>query len=322
MNQIALLQVEPTTRCNFTCAFCSGRHMKQMDLKFSTYKKLLDQIEGLECMELQGEGEPLLHPDIFEMIRYAKEKKIQVCMISNGSLLTPEVVEKLLDSGLDCLNISVESPIPEEFYKIRGGNFTKIMDGVKLLEKRKRERNLLTPIIGFSVTVLKSTASKLTDIFTLYQSLGMDGGIAIQFLNESEEYQKHYTEKYTKEFLTKQEQLIVRRNYFRLLRKIHVNESVEHFFTKIERNVKLYGGEPGYCVWLEQALYVNCQGYVSSCVYIKDGEQFSLGNIETDGMEKILECREREREQIRKCMETRSCGHVNCEVIKKMREME
>lgn len=318
MNEIKLIQIEPTTRCNFTCSFCSGRHMKQMDLDINTYKAILDNTQGIQYIELQGEGEPFLHPSFYEMIQYAKSKNIQICSISNGSLLTLENIEKILDSGLDSLNISIESPEKEEFRKIRGGNLEKIIEGIKLLVTKKKERNLETPIIGFSVTVLRSTASKLKDIFDLYQALEMDGGIAIQFLNESEDYSKHYTKVEESEYLTKQEQLIIRRNYFRWLKDIKVNGEIEHFFTKMEEYMKLNAGKRGYCVWLENAMYVNCQGYVTSCVYIKDGENYALGHVDKDGINQILVERANVRNKIRNGELTKSCTYTNCEVVKKL----
>ncbi len=322
MNKVKLVQIEPTTRCNFQCAFCSGRHMKQMDLEFHTFQKVVDEIPGISCMELQGEGEPFLHPDIYKMIRYAKDHGIQVCSITNGSMLTEENVEKILDSGLDSLNISIESPVPEEFHNIRGGNLEKIIEGIRTLVRRKKERKISRPVVGFSVTVLKSTASKLKDIFKLYQKLGMDGGIAIQFLNASKEYSRYYTEKENAEYLSKKEQLLVRRNYFRALRYIEVNDQIEHFFTKIEEDVKENSGQTGYCVWLENAVYVSCQGYVSSCVYMKDGEHFGLGQIEQDGIQKILDARERERAAIRNMEPTKRCCYLKCEVVKQIEEQK
>ncbi len=320
MNQIKLIQIEPTTRCNFTCAFCSGRHMKQMDLDFNTYKAIIDQIAGIECIELQGEGEPFLHPQLFDMIQYARNKNIQVCIISNGSLLTANNVDKIIDSGLHSLNISIETLSPEDFKKIRGGNLDKILEGIKLLMEKKKERGLEIPVVGFSVTILKSTASQLDNIFELYQELELDGGIAIQFLNESKEYSKYYTEKESREYLTKQEQLLLRRNYYRWQRIIHVNPTIEHFFTKMEQYMKLNGGKTGYCVWLENALFINCQGYATSCVYIKDGEHLTLGHIEQDGIEKILETRRKVREKISNCELTSSCSYTNCEVVKKIKD--
>ncbi len=321
MNSVKLVQIEPTTRCNFTCAFCSGRHMEQRDLEFHSFQTVVDRMPDLECMELQGEGEPFLHPRIYDMIRYAKDHGIQVSSISNGSLLTAANVEKLLDCGLDSLNISIESPEPEEFKKIRGGDLNKITEGIRRLVKRKSERGTLTPVIGFSVTVLKSTASKLDDIFMLYEKLGMDGGISIQFLNASREYSRHYTEKENGEYLTGKEQLLIRRDYFRRLGHIQINKTAEHFFTRIEEAVKVNSGQAGYCVWLEDAIYINCQGYASSCVYIKDGEHLGLGHVERDGMESILEARRKEQEAIRSCIPTKSCAYINCEVVKQIKNM-
>ena len=322
MNKVQFLQIEPTTRCNFTCAFCSGRHMQQRDLDYGIYQKIIDEVPGISCMELQGEGEPFLHPRIYDMIRYAKQHHIQVCSISNGSLLTPINVERILDSGLDSLNISIETPVREDFYRIRGGHLDKIIEGIKTLVRRKKERNLERPVIGFAVTILKSTMNQLENIFKLYEELGMDGGISIQFLNASKEYAKHYTEKENLEYLTKKEQLIVQRNYFRGMARINVNQKVQHFFTKIEEEVKKNVHQRGYCVWLENALYVNCQGYVSSCVYIKDGEHFGLGHIEKDGIKKILENREEELETIRKCQSTKRCSYIDCQVIKQMNALQ
>lgn len=322
MNEITLIQIEPTTRCNFTCSFCSGRHLEQRDLELTTYEKLLTQVKGVAYIELQGEGEPFLHPGIYEMIRCAKKKEIQVCTITNGSLLTSANVENILDSGLDSLNISLETPVPEEFHRIRGGDLDKIIEGIKRLVQRKKERQQDTPIIGFAVTVLRSTASKLKDIFELYKSLEMDGGIALQFLNQSQEYSKYYTEAETGEYLTLKEQRLIRRNYFRWMNEITVNQKKEHFFTRMEREMKQNGGKAGYCVWLENGLYVNCQGYASSCVYSKDSTYFSLGHVEQDGFPKIYAERKTERDKIRNCEVTKNCNYVNCDVVKKIKEMK
>jgi hypothetical protein len=42
------IQIEPTTRCNYTCGFCAGRHMEQQDLDFSIFKRMIDAIEDLK----------------------------------------------------------------------------------------------------------------------------------------------------------------------------------------------------------------------------------------------------------------------------------
>ena len=82
---VRLLQVEPTTRCNFTCGFCAGRHLDQSDLALATFDALLDQLPDVEHLELQGEGEPLMHTDFFAMAERARARGIEVSTITNGS---------------------------------------------------------------------------------------------------------------------------------------------------------------------------------------------------------------------------------------------
>lgn len=321
MNEIKLIQIEPTTRCNFTCQFCCGRKMKQQDLDFYTYKIAIDEIHGIECIELQGEGEPFLNPHIYDMISYAVNKGIKVSSISNGSLLTKENVDKILVAGLDSLNISIESPSVEEFRKIRGGNLEKIKEGIAYLSAEKKRRGLKKPAIGFSVTLLKSTASWLQEIFSLYKELDMDGGISIQFLNQSTSYSAHYTSQEFNEYLTLKEQHIIRMKYFRLLQEIRVNNQIEHFFTRLENISKVNSGKMGYCTWLENALYINCKGDALPCVYIKDGERFTLGNIKEEGVKSILENREKMQAAL-KCGEfCEACDYVKCEPIMYMRHL-
>src|SRR5262245_45883400 len=59
---VRFLQIEPTTRCNFTCGFCAGRAMAQTDLPFERFAETLDSFPAVEHIELQGEGESLMHP--------------------------------------------------------------------------------------------------------------------------------------------------------------------------------------------------------------------------------------------------------------------
>ena len=54
--RVRLLQVEPTSRCNFTCGFCVGRHLDQSDLDLETFREALAQLPDLERLERHGEG--------------------------------------------------------------------------------------------------------------------------------------------------------------------------------------------------------------------------------------------------------------------------
>ena len=93
-------QIEPTNRCNEKCVFCP-RNESDYDvllgkMSLEQFKDILRQIPTLTDFQINGLGEPLLHQDIFEMIRYAADKGINISMNSNvvivkTALITPEV---------------------------------------------------------------------------------------------------------------------------------------------------------------------------------------------------------------------------------------
>ncbi|QIB28009.1 radical SAM/SPASM domain-containing protein [Caloranaerobacter azorensis] len=97
--------------CNLKCKHCyNDSHEGNTALvSFSEAKYIIDQLDkmGVFMIGLTG-GEPLLHPELFEIIKYANDKRILVNMNTNGTLLTSEVALKLKKSGLNSLKISID----------------------------------------------------------------------------------------------------------------------------------------------------------------------------------------------------------------------
>jgi MoaA/NifB/PqqE/SkfB family radical SAM enzyme len=111
-----------TDRCNLDCAYCteydnSRPHPSQDDLK-----KWIRKIRELGTMRiaLVG-GEPLVHPNIVEIVRYCRELGFATSLTTNGFLLTPKLVTELEDAGLQVMQISVDrmtpSPITKKSFK-------------------------------------------------------------------------------------------------------------------------------------------------------------------------------------------------------------
>ena len=103
--------------CNAKCVMCDiwkNPYIGKKDTLISIINKLSDL--NFEWVTLWG-GEPLLHPDIDELIIYAKNKNLKVQIITNGSLLNNhiEVVSKYVDN----LVVSIDSGLPEIHDKIR-----------------------------------------------------------------------------------------------------------------------------------------------------------------------------------------------------------
>lgn len=111
-----------TYRCNAYCEFCHfGVHENFKDTPYAElndFKSNIDQLAdlGVKFIDLTG-GEPLLHKEIHLMAEYAKSKKMQTSITSNG-LLYHKFAEKLL-GNIDLLHLSLDSPDEDEHNKIR-----------------------------------------------------------------------------------------------------------------------------------------------------------------------------------------------------------
>ncbi len=118
------LQVEPTIRCNLKCVMCDRTFWDRTapDMTFEEFKGIINQFSYLRNLQIQGLGEPLLHTQIADFISYAKSRNIvNVALITNGTVLTEQVGQRLIDSGLDHMGISVDSPIASEDEQMRPG---------------------------------------------------------------------------------------------------------------------------------------------------------------------------------------------------------
>ena len=123
------LDISTTNVCNLLCTFCprtvrvedgTWRKSQHMDIKL--FKKIIDEATALGTYSINMNllNEPLLHPKCMEMIRYAKEKGIvDVHFHTHGGLLSDSKIDEILESGLDRIFISIDSPYEEKYNKIR-----------------------------------------------------------------------------------------------------------------------------------------------------------------------------------------------------------
>jgi uncharacterized radical SAM superfamily Fe-S cluster-containing enzyme len=129
-----MINIEPTTRCNFSCWYCVGRHMQQDDIRIEDFGRMLDNFPEVKTIALVGEGEPLMHKDFFDMAQMAKDRGIRVMIISNGSAFSQSVIKKLCETEVAYVSISIDSFDPATFAESRiDGDLEKILRGIKQL---------------------------------------------------------------------------------------------------------------------------------------------------------------------------------------------
>lgn len=122
------LFIELTNHCNFQCVFCPDDIMKRERgyMDFDLIEKIFFDIRKSNLVSYvipSLMGEPLLHPRFFDFLELAKEKKINIHLITNGSLLSSEKkVERLFSLGLWEMVLSYQIPWKDLFYMRKPGN--------------------------------------------------------------------------------------------------------------------------------------------------------------------------------------------------------
>ncbi|MFZ3077833.1 MAG: radical SAM protein [Candidatus Aenigmatarchaeota archaeon] len=125
--------------CNNRCKMCSIWKMKEKKVvSFEKAKEALTKFysRGFRFLQLTG-GEPLLNPDFFRILGFAKKLGFIVFFPSNGILINREIAEKLAESKVDHVSISMHHSDPEVFEKISGHKniLKKTLDAVKYLRQ-------------------------------------------------------------------------------------------------------------------------------------------------------------------------------------------
>jgi sulfatase maturation enzyme AslB (radical SAM superfamily) len=119
-----IVQIESTNLCNAKCVFCprDEMHRRQGVMDMDLFTKIVDECAelGITHVRVHNYGEPFLDKQLVEKVRYAKQRGIkEVGMISNGSLITEELAQGMIDAGLDAINISVDASGKEVFEHTR-----------------------------------------------------------------------------------------------------------------------------------------------------------------------------------------------------------
>ena len=108
----------PIRRCNLACAYCNEFDATSQPVSLSEMRKRVDLLAalGTTIITISG-GEPMLHPDLDEIIRHIRKRGAIATLITNGYLLTPERIHRLNRAGLDYLQISIDNVSPDETSK-------------------------------------------------------------------------------------------------------------------------------------------------------------------------------------------------------------
>jgi Fe-coproporphyrin III synthase len=156
-----------TRRCNLRCVHCYSQSEDRGysgELSLEEGKSLIDDLAGFGSpVILFSGGEPLIRPDILDLIRYATQQGRRAVLSTNGTLITPAVAEKLKDIGLSYVGISLDG-LQETHDAFRGfsGTFARVMAAIKNCQDVGLK-------VGLRFTINKRNFKDIPGIFDLVE---------------------------------------------------------------------------------------------------------------------------------------------------------
>jgi radical SAM protein with 4Fe4S-binding SPASM domain len=173
------LQVEVTGACNLRCRMCLVRYREPLDrvgnsMSLATFRRLVDELEGVERITLQGLGEPLLAPDLVAMVEHASSRGIAVGFNTNGTLLTALKADRLIAAGLDWLHVSVDGATRDTYESIRdGARFERVERNVRGLVAAMRRAGAERPELSLVFVAMRSNVAELPAMVRLSADWGV-----------------------------------------------------------------------------------------------------------------------------------------------------
>ena len=166
------VQFEITNECNLSCKMCPREVLggKFISMDFEMFKKLIDKLDGVSAVSLTGWGEPLVHPNLIEMIKYCKSKGLITKFTTNGVLFTPALMQGVLDSGLDEISFSIDSITIDP--KNEWGHLNKV--ALKYIQQIIEKRKNGLPKVTLQVMLQKNRSKDIFEVIEWGAQKGAD----------------------------------------------------------------------------------------------------------------------------------------------------
>jgi len=270
------MDFENVSRCNFRCTMCKvsewAKGQRADDMSLASFKAIIDQQVGLVEIKIQGLGEPTLQrDDFFAMIKYARERHIWVRTTTNGSLLhLNDNARKLVDSGVNEIQISIDGADKETFEAIRrGSTFEQVIENVTMINAYCAEKNIERTKMW--TVVQTGNRHQLRDLVVLAAKIGfktmafsldlIDFGMEIwRERNDAVTVEGAFTRAEAEELMSFANNLGVKLSFWCVTAKYHTRS------------------RDGLCPWPFERAYVASDLRVVPCCIISDPDVSEVGS--------------------------------------------
>ncbi len=168
-----LVALELTRACNLACRHCRASAITEPDpheLSTAEVRALIDNIASFckPVIIITG-GDPILRRDVFEIADYAVSKGLHAALATNATMVTPEIAEKIKQSGIERASVSIDGASEkthDDFRNVKGA-FAASMRGIKNLQEAGVS-------VQINSTITKHNIDEIQGIFELAKRLGVD----------------------------------------------------------------------------------------------------------------------------------------------------
>lgn len=273
-----------TRRCNLTCSYCFVVEFGRKELDTEQFKRVIDRLYylGTRCVSFFG-GEPAIRKDLIELIEYTNNKGMLTHITTNGSFLKEEYIDKLGQSGLDVVNLSVDSLFEFDESKKDYTRSRDVLDRLlKARDKYRFELNVNLVLTAKNIDITVQTL-KLINSFNIPISIGLIAGNT--YNSKPDDPSLFFTEDKEKAKLFK-----VCDEIIELKKEGHAIIETSKYFKDIKKfvNKEL---DDWYCSAGEHYFSIDCDGKFQLCAG-SPTQNVSIFDVDKDFYKKFKELRE------------------------------
>lgn len=161
--------------CNLKCEMCNHwRETREPPLTIARFKETLGELAALGCRKIHfSGGEPLLRPQVPDLVAHATALGLRVTMTTNGTLVDKALAKRLIESGLRGVNVSLDSPDRRVHDRVRGarGAWKETTRAIRLFRRYAHKGKL---VVRVNTVVSRTTYASLAPLPDLAHALGAD----------------------------------------------------------------------------------------------------------------------------------------------------
>ena len=174
------LSIETTTECNLNCVMCFravGAIADPKHLPTEQLEEWAPYLRQAEFIQLHGNGEPLLSPAFWrglELIGKDSGETKCVSINTNGLLLNKDDIERLINSPLHNINVSLDAATPDTYRKIRGADFNAVLNNIRNFVRIRDQLGAKAPLLYLNMTLMRANIEELPLFIELVSQLKGD----------------------------------------------------------------------------------------------------------------------------------------------------